>query len=125
MPTRPSAKIIAFPAAPRATTNRNLVVAPLPGERLQLALAALEAAVAAQREAVASWRGALGTLRGSVRGIGESLHTYQQQLGGLGERVADINANASRLEAWADAALGMDQAPKKLFNSPPATAVST
>ena len=68
-------------------------------------LAALNAALAAQREAVASWREALGDLRDSVRGVHESLLSYHARLGTLGTRVGTLNAEAKRLETWADDAL--------------------
>jgi hypothetical protein len=73
--------------------------------RLDQALAALTAALAAQREAVATWRDALGGLRDSVHGLHESLRSYDARLGSLGERVGTLNAEAKRMEAWAEDAL--------------------
>jgi hypothetical protein len=102
--------IVAPPEICRMTPPTTATIIPFPraaaGQaRLQRALAALDAALAAQSEAVANWRDALGTLREGVRGLHQSLLSYDAGLAALGERVGALNGEAKRLEAWADGAL--------------------
>ncbi len=67
-------------------------------DRLQQALAALEAALDEQRLAVADWRAALGELHESMQGLGSSLQTYRTNLDGLAIDVAGLNAVAVQLQ---------------------------
>jgi hypothetical protein len=95
----PTAQIIPFrPRRPPETHE--------PGnERLQRALAALNAAVEDQRVAVASWRGALTDLTKVVSGLGDSLQRYRSSLDGVAARVGSLRTQAVQLERIADAAL--------------------
>jgi hypothetical protein len=94
-----SARVIPFPLRrpPPASDDGS--------ERLQRALAALNAAVENQRMAVAVWRGALAELGKTVNGLGGSLQRYRSNLDGLAVRVGALRAQAVQLERTADAAL--------------------
>jgi hypothetical protein len=96
-----SATIIPFP--PRQAAH------PPEGgqERLRRALLKLDAAVATQRDAVAAWRGALADLGTVMSGLGESVQRYRGSLDMLDSRVANLHAEAVRLERTADAALAV------------------
>lgn len=107
-PPAGTATVIPFPR--RLQVSEPAAGAPAPDtdaaqQRLRDALTALNAALAQQREAVAGWRGALGELRGSVQGLHTSLQSYNTKLGALGEQVGSVNAEAKRMEAWADSVL--------------------
>lgn len=99
-----SAEIIAFPtpqpAQPVPTVSNS------PGEeRLQRALAALDAAVTGQRAAVAEWRRSLAQLGTTMSGLGASLERYRGSLANLENQVGTLNGQAVALEQWADKAL--------------------
>ena len=100
MSTLRSAEVIAFPLALRQPAGE----ADAP-DRLRRALAGLDAALAAQRQAVADWRKSLAALHGTVQGLAGSLHAYQHALGNLAGGVTTLNAEALRLEAWAERTL--------------------
>jgi hypothetical protein len=68
-------------------------------------LVSLDQALAEQREAIAHWRSALGALHGSMEGLGQSLASYQANLGALADGVDIVNKQARSLEEWADAVL--------------------
>jgi hypothetical protein len=97
--TSTTAQIIPFPrqSLPQAHDSGN--------ERLQRALAALNAAVEDQRVAVASWRSALADLTKVVSGLGNSLQRYRCSLDGIAARVGTLRTQALQLERIADAAL--------------------
>jgi ABC-type transporter Mla subunit MlaD len=98
-----SAEIIPFPVQPRATPERA-------GEdRLQRALAALDAAVTGQRAAVAEWRQSLAQLGDTMNGLGASLGRYRDSLTRLDGQVGALNSQAVALEQWADKALAAGQ----------------
>jgi len=109
MDERPTAEIIAFPARPAPAVE---MLAEDPQERLQRALAALDAALASQRAAMKSWRESISDLKGSMQGLGSTLAGYHDTLGQLGTRVTALNADARRLEAWADDAVAQHAAPQ-------------
>jgi ABC-type transporter Mla subunit MlaD len=94
-----SARIIPFPQRSAEPTD------PEPAERLARALKGLEDALAEQRQAVASWRAALGTLQDTVESLGDGLRRYRGSLDGLHAKVTALNAEAGRLERWANGAL--------------------
>lgn len=97
------AVIIPFPARPALPPD-------LDGQdRLDRALASLDAAVAAQRIAVAEWRSALGQLQATMKGLGQSMERYRDNLGELGTRVTAVNCQARLLEEWADGVLVPEQ----------------
>jgi chromosome segregation ATPase len=97
--TGETASIIPFPV------RRNAVALDEGQERLRRALEGLESAIAGQRVAVAAWRKALGDLGTVVSGLGSSLQNYRGNLDTLGERVAGLHSQATKLEQTADAAL--------------------
>jgi hypothetical protein len=66
-------------------------------ERLQIALAALEAALEEQRVAIAAWRTAVGELHDSMQDLGTSMQTYRDSLDGLALDVAELNQVAIRM----------------------------
>ena len=99
--TSPTAQIIPFP--PRRPPEMQ----DAGNERLQRALAALNAAVEDQRVAVASWRGALGDLTKVVSGLGDSLQRYRCSLDGVAARVGTLRTQAIQLERIADAAIAV------------------
>ena len=90
------ATIIPFPTRPAPDGNA----------RLRAALADLDRALLEQREAVTQWGAALSALRGSVDGLGGAMRRYQDRLGGLQDDTAALHAQALRLSAWADSAMG-------------------
>jgi hypothetical protein len=99
--TAVSAKIIPFPL-------RQAAHPPEGGqERLRRALLTLDAAVVAQRDAVAAWRGALADLGTVMSGLGDSVKRYRSSLDRLDGHVANLHAEAVRLERTADAALAV------------------
>jgi chromosome segregation ATPase len=77
-------------------------------ERLDRALASLQAALAEQRTALAAWRGSLAALRHSTEGLRDGLQRYHGTLGTLGEQVSVLRQEAGQLEAWADQVLQQD-----------------
>ena len=93
-----SAEIIAFPLRSPLTPPDDAQ------QRLQRALAGLNAAVAGQREAVAQWREALGRLQTTMHDLGDSVLRYRDTLHGVGAQVVDVNVQARALERWADSA---------------------
>jgi hypothetical protein len=116
MSDRPSADIIAFPArrpaapvAEMASPAHTADTQEDPAERLRLALISLDNALAAQRQAMAEWQGSLAALRGGMLSLNTSLRGYHETLGTLGEKVQTINAEARRMESWADDALKSQQ----------------
>ena len=96
-PTPATAQIIPFPLR-RPPVKRD------GNERLQRALAALDAAIANQRVAVAAWRCALADLNKVVSGLGDGLQRYRGSLDGLAVRVDSLRAQAVQLERTAETA---------------------
>ncbi len=88
-----TAQIIPFPMQRMEQVGR---------ERLDRSLARLQAATAEQEVAVAAWRAQLDHLRGRVGALGESFQDYQARLGAAKQGVDALNAEARRLERWAD-----------------------
>lgn len=95
-----TAEIIPFPIRPGARTAGNDAQ-----ERLARALASLDTALSEQRSAMAGWRESLDHLRKATTGLGLSMQRYHRTLGKLGTDVADLHAQAVRLERWADDAM--------------------
>ena len=95
--TSVTAQIIPFPLG-RPPVQRD------GNERLQRAIAALEAAIANQRIAVAAWRSALADLSRVVSSLGDGLQRYRDSLDGLSVRVDSLRAQAVQLERTADIA---------------------
>ena len=93
------ADIIPFPARPTSAPDH------AGQERLQRALAALDAALASQRAAVAEWRASLAQLGETMNGLGASLNRYRGSLTQLETKVGTLNREAVALEAWADQVL--------------------
>jgi hypothetical protein len=94
-----SAEIVPFPvhraeAAPAETG----------AERLARALLALDAALAAQRDSIAAWRASLAELKTTVAGLGQGLRQYGGSLETLHTGVVRVNAEAQRLQSWAESA---------------------
>ena len=89
----PGAIILPFPEHP--------LPAPL---RLQRAMAGLAAAMAEQRAALEEFRHALGALKAAAGGLQGSLIAYDTALGGLGQGVARLGAQARHLQARCDTA---------------------
>jgi hypothetical protein len=106
--TSTTAQIIPFPL-PRPPGGRSPETHEPGNERLQRALAALNAAVEDQRVAVASWRGALADLTKVVSGLGDSLQRYRGSLDGVAVRVGTLRTQAVQLERIADAALAVSR----------------
>ncbi len=100
-----SAEIIPFPAPPPTAPAKPKVSAPGGEERLQRALAALNAAVTGQQAAVAEWRRSLEQLGATMSGLGTSLGRYRDSLSDLEDQVGSLNGQAVALEQWADKAL--------------------
>lgn len=95
--TEPStAEIIPFPARRMEKVGR---------ERLDRSLARLQAALAEQAVAVAAWRTELDRLRVGVGTLGRSFSDYNTRLGATKQGVDAVNAEARRLESWADGVL--------------------
>ncbi len=93
-----SAEILPFPTrSPTATATQ--APSENPTQRLQSALAALDAAVLKQRAAVTTWQAAIGDLRTTMSGLGTSLHTYRGAIGTLGDRVECLGDVARRIQA--------------------------
>lgn len=103
-----SAEIIPFPAPPTALPNPTVPSAD-GEERLQRALAALNAAVTGQQAAVAEWRRSLEQLGATMSGLGTSLGRYRDSLSNLRDQVGTLNGDAVALEQWADKALAAEQ----------------
>jgi chromosome segregation ATPase len=93
--TSRSADIIPFPTRPTPAE-------PTPEERLNRALASLNAALQEQKVAVAAWRDVLAELRVSTSSLQDSLQRYRSNLLTLGTSVSSLHAKAKSLEAWAD-----------------------
>ena len=120
-----SAEIIPFRIAPaarptRAMPGRAMFGPAMPGpamptvageERLQRALAALDAAVTGQRAAVAEWRQSLEQLGTTMKGLGASLGQYRESLTHLEGQVGSLNRQAVALEQLANQALAAEQGP--------------
>ncbi len=77
----------------------------LSGEPLDRSLARLRAALAEQSAAVAAWRSQLERLRLGIGAVGRSLEDQNLRLGMTKQGIADLHAQARRLEAWADGVL--------------------
>jgi ABC-type transporter Mla subunit MlaD len=108
-----SAEIIPFRAAQTAQPSPAVPGPALPGsageDRLQRALAALDAAVTGQRAAVAEWRRSLEQLGATMNGLGASLGRYRDSLTKLERQVDALNGQAVALEQWADQAQSAEQ----------------
>jgi ABC-type transporter Mla subunit MlaD len=89
-----NAQIVPFPVKPVP-----------PREKLSRALASLDAALNEQRQVMAAWRGSLDKLRTSTQSLGDRLSEYHGRLGTLNEQVGGLNAEAQRMEQWADGVL--------------------
>ena len=94
-----AADIIRFPSRSVATPD------PAGQERLQRALASLDAALESQRKAVAEWRGSLKQLGDTMSGLRGSLQRYSGSLTKLEAQVGALNTRAVTLEQWADKTL--------------------
>lgn len=103
-----SAEIIPFPV-PHAAGPSPAVPSPAGEDRLQRALAALDAAVTGQRAAVAEWRRSLEQLGATMNGLGVSLQRYRGSLTQLEEQVGALNGQAVATERWADEVLAAEQ----------------
>ncbi|MGA3397740.1 MAG: hypothetical protein ABSC95_00865 [Acetobacteraceae bacterium] len=103
-----SAEIIPFPM-PSAAGPNLAVPSPAGEDRLQRALAALDAAVTGQRAAVAEWRRSLAQLGATMNGLGASLGRYRDSLTHLEGQVGSLNGQAVALEQWADKTLAAEQ----------------
>ena len=118
-----SAEIIPFRIAPadrssRAMRGRAMSGSAMPSpalptvageDRLQRALAALDAAVTGQRAAVAEWRQSLEQLGSTMKGLGISLGQYRDSLTDLEGQVGSLNHQAVEMERLADQALAAEQ----------------
>jgi ABC-type transporter Mla subunit MlaD len=118
-----SAEIIPFRNAPAARPSRAAPgraksgpATPRPAmptvageDRLQRALAALDAAVTGQRAAVAEWRRSLEQLGTTMKGLGTSLGRYRDSLTHLEGKVGSLNHQAAALEQLADRALAAEE----------------
>lgn len=128
-----SAEIIPFRIAPAAHPNCAMPGRAMPGrampgrtmpglelagpampsvageDRLQRALAALDAAVTGQRAAVAEWRQSLQQLGTTMKGLGTSLGRYRDSLTHLEGQVGSLNHQAVAMERLADQALAAEQ----------------
>ena len=93
-----SADIIAFPSRVKAPEPAPAGDA---GERLRLALLALDNAVKNQRAAVVDWRVAIGDLRQTMQTLGSSLNRYEATLGTIGVDAATLARAAQRMQAQA------------------------
>jgi hypothetical protein len=103
-----SAEIISFPVKQGARPGP--VEPSSNGEdRLQRALAALDAAVNGQRAAVAEWRRSLEELGCTMSGLGASLGRYRDSLTHLEGQVGSLNGQAVALEHWADQTVAAEQ----------------
>jgi ABC-type transporter Mla subunit MlaD len=103
-----SAEIIRFPV-PQAAQPSPAVPSQAGEDRLQRALAALDAAVTGQREAIAEWRRSLQQLGTTMNGLGASLGRYRDSLTHLEGQVGSLNSQAVELEQWADQAIATGQ----------------
>lgn len=74
-------------------------------DRLARSLARLEAAVAEQERAVAAWRGQFGELRHRIDALQLSFRVYRARLDAAASRTLGVNAEARRLETWAEGAI--------------------
>ncbi len=96
MPHRSTADIIPFPMHRMEQVGR---------DRLARSLARLQGAAAEQERAVAAWRAQLGELRHRIDALQLSFRAYRARLDAAGSRTLGVNAEARRLETWADGAL--------------------
>ncbi len=96
MPKPSSAEIIQFPMRPIEQIGR---------ARLERSLARLQAAAKEQAAAATAWRDQLGRLHEGVGALGRSFSEYDARLGAAKQGVDALNAEARRLESWADGAL--------------------
>jgi hypothetical protein len=103
-----SAEIIPF-RIPQAGQPTRVVPTSAGEDRLQRALASLDAAVTGQRTAVAEWRRSLEQLGTTMNGLGVSLGRYRDNLTHLEGQVGALNGQAVALEQWADKALAAEQ----------------
>lgn len=78
---------------------------PAPETRLARALDSLRAALDEQREAASALQAASRQLKATLAELLLRLETHQDRLGRLGTNVARVNAEARRLEQWADGVL--------------------
>jgi chromosome segregation ATPase len=74
-------------------------------EPLDRSLARLKTALAEQSAAIAAWRSQLERLRVGLGALGRSLDEHNARLGTAKQGVTELNAQARRLEAWADGVL--------------------
>ena len=98
MTERGMAEIIPFPIQDRTR----------PAEHLERALARLKAALAEQNAAVAAWRAQLERLRLGLGALRRSLEDQNARLGTAKQGVAELHAQACRLQAWADGVLAVE-----------------
>lgn len=96
MPEISPAQIIAFPMHRMEQVGR---------ERLARSLARLQAAAAEQEAAVAAWRTQIGRLHEGVATLERSFEAYGARLGSAKRGVESLNAEARRLETWANGVL--------------------
>ena len=98
MNERGMAEIIPFPL--RSRTG--------PAEHLERALVGLKAALAEQSAAVAAWRTQLEGLRLGLGALRRSLEDQNARLGTPKQGVAELHAQACRLQVWADGVLAVE-----------------
>ena len=98
MTERGMAEIIPFPLQTR----------PRPADHLERALARLKAALAEQSVAVAAWRAQLEGLRLGLGALRRSLEDQNARLGVTKQGVADLHAQACRLQVWAEGVLSVE-----------------
>jgi hypothetical protein len=79
-----------------------------PAEHLDRALTRLKAALAEQNAAVAAWRTQLERLRLGLGALRRSLEDQNARLGTGKQGVAELHAQACRLQAWADGVLAVE-----------------
>ena len=116
MPQQTSAEIIQFPnrqatgpaysnraASNQADANRK--------QRLERALANLDAAMAEQRKAMAAWRSALDDLKASAHSLGDGLRRYGGVLDGLGADVSEVRARSDGLSEWTEGTIARNAGP--------------
>lgn len=96
MPHPSNAEIIPFPVRRIEQVGR---------ERLERSLARLQMAAAEQAAAVSAWRDQLARLHDGVGALGHSFGEYNARLGEAKQGIDALNAEARRLESWADGVL--------------------
>jgi len=92
------AEIIPFPAQNRAQS----------ADRLDRALVRLNAALTEQSAAITAWHTQLERLRLGLGALRRSLEDQNARLGTAKQGVAELHAQACRLQVWADGVLAVE-----------------